>query len=95
MRIRSHSESTKNAALRVQTDADKLANFWINQVEIDPAKLSTHKRTEGETLLKKLHTSHAIMLLEVESFLNLENAGFLKQDYPGKGDFLNCKCLHA
>lgn len=87
MRIRSHSESTKNAALRVQTDADKLANFWINQVEIDPAKLSTHKRTEAEALLKKLHTSHAIMLLEVQNFLNLENVGFLKQDYPGKVDW--------
>jgi hypothetical protein len=86
MRIRSHSESTKNAALRVQTDADKLANFWMNQVEIDPVKLSTTKRTEAEFLLKKLHTSHAIMLLEVQNFLNLENVGFLKKDYPGKVD---------
>jgi hypothetical protein len=27
------------------------------------------------------------MLLEVQNFLNLENVGFLKKDYPGKVDW--------
>lgn len=87
MRIRSHGESTKNSAIRVQNDADKLGTFWMNQADIDPAKLSPQKRTEAEALLKKLHTSHAMMLLEVENFLNLESVGYLKKDYPGKIDW--------
>jgi hypothetical protein len=67
-------------------DADKLANYWMNQANIDPAKLSPQKRTEAEALLKKLHTSHAMLLLEVQNFINLEEIGFLKKDYPGKVD---------
>lgn len=87
MRTRSHAESMKNAAGRVQMDSDKLTNFWMNQADIDPAKLSPQKRTEAEALVKKLHTSHAILLLEVQNFINLEEVGFLKKDYPGKVDW--------
>jgi len=87
MRTRSHAESTKNAAGRVQMDSEKLANFWINQADIDPAKLSPQKRTEAEALLKKVHISHAMLLLEVQNLLNLEEVGFLKKDYPGQVDW--------
>lgn len=87
IRVRSHAESIKNAALRVQTDGDKISTFWINQADMDPAKLSPQKRTDAEALLKKLHTSHAMLLLEVENFLNLEKVGYLRKEYPSKVDW--------
>ena len=49
MRVRSHAESTKNAANRVQSDSDKLAIFifskeriqiWINYPRNDDRKRS-------------------------------------------------------
>ena len=75
MRVRSHAESTKNAANRVQADSDKLAIFWINQPETDPNKLSPQRTSEAIALVKKVHTSHAILLLEIEDFINLECPG--------------------
>jgi len=53
MRVRSHAESTKNAANRVQSDSDKLAIFifskeriqiWINYPRNDVAKQSLSLR---------------------------------------------------
>jgi len=67
--------STKNAANRVQSDSDKLAIFWINQPETDPDKLSPQRRSEAIALVKKVHTSHAILLLEIENFLGLKCPG--------------------
>jgi hypothetical protein len=65
----------KNAANRVQADSDKLAIFWINQTETDPNKLSPQRTSEAIALVKKVHTSHAILLLEIENFINLECPG--------------------
>lgn len=87
MRVRSHAESTKNAANRVQADSDKLAIFWINQPETDPSKLSPQRTSEAIALVKKVHSSHAILLLEIENFIGLEKPGYLKEDYPGKVDW--------
>ena len=53
MRVRSHAESTKNAANRVQSDSDKLAIFWINQPETDPDKLSPQRRTPPKGVLEQ------------------------------------------
>ncbi len=84
MRVRSHAESTKNAANRVQSDNDKLAIFIfskerklirISYPRNDEPPLRGYWSSEAIALVKKVHTSHAILLLEMENFIGLECPG--------------------
>jgi hypothetical protein len=74
MRVRSHAESTKNAANRVQSDNDKLAIFIFSK-ERKLIRISYPRNDEAIALVKKVHTSHAILLLEMENFIGLECPG--------------------
>ena len=79
--------STKNAANRVQSDSDKLAIFifskdrrlirinYLRNDEPPTGEAWGYQGSEAIALVKKVHTSHAILLLEIENFLGLECPG--------------------
>lgn len=93
MRIRSHGESTKNSATRVQNDADKLGTFWMNQTDIDPAKLSPQKRTEAEALLKKAPYFPRDDIARSRKFLKPWKRRLLEKGLPWKNWLIIIRCL--